>query len=846
MDTRIGQLALARGLVSLQDLVLCVAAAANGSRALDDVLMIRGHLSHRLIEDMRAELDSGVSVSAELEHGETIVFDEIAQVRAHVETMAATPIMEGLSDATLALDGEARYAVRNELGRGGMGVVMIAQDRVLQRDVALKYLLPDSQNDKGRARLTLEAQVTGLLEHPSITPVYDMRSTATGEPFYAMRVVRERSLEAMLNAVRKGTEESPSIPFFCQVLRQVALAMQYAHDRGVVHRDLKPENILVGRYGEVYVIDWGIAKIVGKNLGLKTTEKIVMGSLIGTPRYMAPEQARGDNDAVDGRADVYALGAILYELLTLEPIFRADHVLALLFQVVQQVPEPPSERAPDRNVPRALEQICLHAVAKAPEDRFQTAQAFADEIDLFLEGVKDRERRQELAEEALMMAEQSRAVFDDVRAQYRLVVRELEEERKRVPSWARGASKDHLWQLEQQAEDLEIEIERRFSETVGAFSHALVHISDMRSARLGLARLYWERFEEAENSARLADAAYLEGLVRQYNDGQFDRMLEGNGELNLTTEPSNARVEVFRYVQQNRRLVEWLHAELESPVNDAELSHGSYVAVISAPGHRAQRLPIAMGRVADMNVHVRLLKHDEIPADFLFIPGGNFKRESGEEHVDAFAIMRAPVTVGEYLEFLNGVSLEIANAHLPRVEENEAYFKQNTDGKFQLPDEDAEGDVWRLDWPMFLVSFHDAEAFAAWRGARDKVAYRLPSALEWEKAARGVDGRVFPWGNHFDATFCCMRESHQGRPTPMPTGSYETDRSPYGLVDVAGNIAEWTSSLESADDGERGIGKGASFNSMALMCRLDMHFASPRAFRYVHYGFRLAMDVPHS
>ncbi len=844
MDTRIGQLALARGLVSLQDLVLCVAAAASGSRALDDVLMIRGHLSHRVIEDMRVELDTGVSVDAELEHGETIVFDEIAQVRAHVETMAATPIMEGLSDTTLALDGEARYAVRNELGRGGMGVVMIAQDRVLQRDVALKYLLPDSQNEKGRARLTLEAQVTGLLEHPSITPVYDMRSTATGEPFYAMRVVRERSLEAMLDAVRKGTEESPSIPFFCQVLRQVALAMQYAHDRGVVHRDLKPENILVGRYGEVYVIDWGIAKIMGKSLGLKTTEKIVMGSLIGTPRYMAPEQARGDNDAVDGRADVYALGAILYELLTLVPIFQADHVLALLYQVVQQEPVPPSERSPNRNVPRALEQICLRAVAKSPAERFQTAQAFADEIDLFLEGVKDRERRQEMADEALMMAEQARAVFDDVRAQYRVVRGQLEDERIRVPSWARGDAKNNLWQLEQQAEDLEIEIERRFSDTVRMFGQALVHVQELPSARLGLARLYWERFEEAENASRLADAAYLEGLVRQYNDGPFDRMLEGKGELTLTTEPSGASVELFRYVQQNRRLVEWLHAELESPVVDAELSHGSYVAVISAPGYRTQRLPIAMGRVVNVENHVRLLKPDEIPSDFIFIPGGEFQRESGEAHVDDFAIMQAPVTVAEYLDFLNGVPSEIAQQHVPRVDDNEPYFAEDPDGRYRMPDEDAEGDTWNPLWPMLMVSYHDAVAYAAWRSARDEKSYRLPTLLEWEKAARGVDGRIYPWGNHFDATFCCMRESHQGRPTPVPVGTYEADKSPYGLVDVAGNIAEWTSTLESANDDERGIGKGASYNSMALMCRLDMHFASPRSFRYVHYGFRLAMDPP--
>lgn len=843
MDTRVGQLALARGLVSLQQLVASVVGAAKHDRSLEDQLMIDGLLSHLAVEELKDYLESGVSVAEELERGETIVFEAIEATRAHVETIASAPLLGEFSDTKLALDGEARYAVRSELGRGGMGLVMLAQDQVLQRDVALKFLLPESQNDKGRARLALEAQVTGLLEHPSIPPVYDMRATASGEPFYAMRVVRERSLSEILEAVRLKSEESPSLAFFCQILRQVALAMQYAHDRGVVHRDLKPENILVGRYGEVYVIDWGIAKIVSKNLGLQTTEKIVMGALIGTPRYMAPEQARGDNDAVDGRTDVYALGAILYEVLTLKPIFEADHVLSLLFQVIQQAPVPPSERVNDRVIPRALEEICLTAVSKAPDDRFQTAQAFADELELFLEGVKDRERRRELAEEALVMAEQARAVYDDVRSQYRKVLRELEDERKSVPAWARGEAKEHLWYLEQQAEDLEIEIERRFSETVGLFSHALVHISDMKEARRKLAQLYWERFEAAEHTGRLADAAYLEGLVRQYNEGELDALLEGTGQLSIETDPPNAKIELYRYVQQNRRLVEWLHAELEAPVYQAEISHGSYVAVISAAKHRNIRLPIYMGRVDNVVQHIRLPMADELPEDIIVIPAGVFRRGSEEVYVDTFGIMRKPVTVGQYLEFLNDVPNAVATRHLPRVDENEAYFRRDVSGKFIIPQEDAEGDVWDVEWPMLLVNFYDAEAFAKWRSKKEGKHYRLPTAMEWEKAARGVDGRLYPWGNHFDATFCCMRDSHHGRPTPAPVGSYEVDTSPYGLVDVAGNIAEWTSSLESIEDGERGIGKGASYNSMALMCRLDMHFASPLSFRYVHYGFRLAMDI---
>ena len=382
-DTRLGQLAIARGLVSLGDLLRTVEEAGRTGRDVADVLLANGHLSNSDLNELHVRLSGArEELQAELERGQTIVLDELYQ--SIVDDGAPPAVQAGAVDASttlefditdLDLEHDDRYDLQGELGRGGMGRVYLAKDRILQRSVAFKTLVEEARSDKGRERLLIEARVTGLLEHPSIVPVYDLRATTAGEPFYTMRVVQEKSLNELIAEMRRG-ESAHSLTFFVSILRQVSLAIEFAHGLGVVHRDLKPENILVGKYGEVYVIDWGVAKILSGDIGLEGTGRVLMGQLVGTPAYMAPEQARGDSDAVCESSDVYALGAILYEILTLGPMFNADHVLAILFQVVHDAPERPAERAPDRHIPPELEEICLRALEKQPGARYASAQEF--------------------------------------------------------------------------------------------------------------------------------------------------------------------------------------------------------------------------------------------------------------------------------------------------------------------------------------------------------------------------------------------------------------------------------------------------------------------------------------
>ncbi|MFU8806383.1 MAG: formylglycine-generating enzyme family protein, partial [Bradymonadaceae bacterium] len=318
-----------------------------------------------------------------------------------------------------------------------------------------------------------------------------------------------------------------------------------------------------------------------------------------------------------------------------------------------------------------------------------------------------------------------------------------------------------------------------------------------------------------------------------------------------------AKVVLFRYVDHLRRLVEEFVSDLgTTPIEKLSLPHGSYLLKITpADSTRVNlRVPVTVGRLKDTLIDIHLYEKADLPSDFVVILGGEFLSgsrdlilEESRLSLDDFAIKRHPVTCEEYLEFLNDVAetdFELALRHTPRVgDDAKSYFPLTDDNHFIIPQEDAEGDSWSPQWPVCMINLHAAEAYAAWRSDRDGRSYRLPTSEEWEKAARGVDGRLYPWGDVFDPIFCHMRESRPGRALPAPVGSYATDCSPYGVYDMAGNICEWTAT-SIAEDGHTHTLRGGSYASFPLLCRLDWYLNSPTTFRYPNYGFRLAMDLP--
>jgi hypothetical protein len=225
------------------------------------------------------------------------------------------------------------YALHGEIARGGMGRIFAGQDPGLERHVAVK--VSGSTEERARAQFCHEARVLAELTHPNIVPVYHLGSDAQGRPFYAMRLVEGRTLREVLRQVAAG--DPKTVAYFSRarllrVFRKVCDAVAFAHDRGFIHRDLKPENVMVGEFGEVLVMDWGLAKALPKR-GIAAEEWAHPGFIEGTPQYMSPEQAQGEYATLDERSDIYALGGMLYALLTLRPPVEGSSVAEVLDKV---------------------------------------------------------------------------------------------------------------------------------------------------------------------------------------------------------------------------------------------------------------------------------------------------------------------------------------------------------------------------------------------------------------------------------------------------------------------------------------------------------------------------------
>ncbi len=281
--------------------------------------------------------------------------------------------------------------------RGGIGQVWHAYDHELGRKIALKELQTDQATTAYlRSRFLVEAQITGQLEHPGIVPVYEMvKSGRDGQPFYTMRFIEGRTLTQAVREFHRqraqGKAGTLELRELLQAFVMVCNTLAYAHDRGVIHRDLKGANIILGPFGEVLVLDWGLAKRIGEPDDAATgspeprpgADFLTMpGEIMGTPGYMAPEQAEGRPDQIDVRTDVYGLGAVLYEILTDRAPFSGDSAQEVVRKVCQEKPPPPRHVAPW--VPKSLEAVCLKALSRARDERYGSALELGGEIKSWL------------------------------------------------------------------------------------------------------------------------------------------------------------------------------------------------------------------------------------------------------------------------------------------------------------------------------------------------------------------------------------------------------------------------------------------------------------------------------
>jgi eukaryotic-like serine/threonine-protein kinase len=278
-----------------------------------------------------------------------------------------------------------RYRLVEKIGQGGMGSVYLAHDRELDRQVSLKVLADGLATPDLQRRIAKEAKVLARLEHPGIVPIHDFGVLPDGRIYYAMKLVRGGRLDELVRLDRPLPEMLRDFEKICQ-------AVAFAHAHGVIHRDLKPQNIMVGAFGELLVMDWGVAKLLADSsapltpttpsafgiAAYSTSGNTLPGTVLGTPGYMAPEQAWGEVDKIDERTDVYALGAILYFLLTGQPPRSIPPREELRSYGLL------SPRRMRGSIPRPLEAICLKALAIDQGRRYPDVQSLMDDISSFL------------------------------------------------------------------------------------------------------------------------------------------------------------------------------------------------------------------------------------------------------------------------------------------------------------------------------------------------------------------------------------------------------------------------------------------------------------------------------
>lgn len=880
-----------------------------------------------------SQLLDEMGVSAELRRS----FEALHQDEPTVQESDSGP-PEGSESGPLL----GRYVDLGTLGRGGMAVVQRVEDLELSRRLAMKII--DSailHQDSALSRFVAEAQTLSQLQHPNIVPVHELGQLEDGRFYFTMKEVQGQPLSEVIQSVHdasssqrwESSDDGFSLHRLMNIFTRICAAVAFAHSRGVIHRDLKPENVLIGEFDQVLVVDWGIAKIMGQassddtdavRITGQSPHQTQMGAIAGTPAYMAPEQARGQIDQIDQRTDIYALGALLYEMLSGRCPYSGDSHQQVLSRVLGGPPPsvrksilstirvtetieldffsdldetPDSEPAIDSledailPIPDELVSACEKAMHRLRERRHASVDILQREVQDWIDGTLQRDRALKVVEEALGTDGDRQRLLEEAEG---LAAQAIEQSAS-LPPWAPQEARMPAWKLEDRAAQLQDSAALMLARREQLLQASLTHKADLVEAHEQLVQHYLELHRVAESSADRESAAQITLRIQSHLEAlspdhplrkEAEAYLSGQGAISLVTNPPAAKVFLAPYETRQRRLVPGEERLLGvTPLAQEPLDMGRYQLRIVAEGCHEVIYPVDIGRQhhwdgADPSGVVKpvvLPRLGSLGRDDCFIPPGLFRcggdpgvplqLPSGRIWVDGFVLRRYPVTNQEIIEWLNDLSArgldEALEFAIPRPRSAQgdlghSCFARRSDGTFELV-ADEYGALPESDYPAVMISWDQALAYTRWLSEQTGQDWRLPDELEWEKAARGVDGRSYPWGEGFSAAWCCMEDSKDSKGMEG-IHSRPEDCSPYGVMDTAGHVFDWTSSIYSPapelpadqmcrierheESGAHAFtSRGGSWHSLVMFSHCAMRLGFPGMTQWPMMGFRVARSL---
>jgi len=797
-----------------------------------------------------------------------------------------------------------RYKLVSQIGEGGSGIIYKASEQSFERDLAIKVLKEKfRKNPLAIRRFLREAKTTAELEHPSIVSVHELGYSEDYGCFFTMQKITGESLQTILNILLQGDKRLRKKYNYIKLMEifiKICQGIAYAHSKKIIHRDLKPENIIVGRFGQVLIIDWGLAKRMTKNPTKKTDKneanlddtsdvsKTVHGTINGTPTNMSPEQACGMQDGIGFKSDIYSLGTILYEMLCYHPPFEDKKLQTVLTKVVSGNFVPPSKKNKEMPISKELEAITIKAMETNPYERYDSVNELIDDVRSAIGNLPVIAYKAPLHHSIYRFLQRHRIItatavsvfigiifsllFVRIKTSTRVkanletaenIMIQVNNTMLKAKALNRQiiveTDQELLNQYQRELKEAEVTMTSQITATLSLYSsagqHSLLPNFALSKARPILKELINYALETQQPdmldySIRLAEDWSRKPLYPYIIDNRYIyesivSYREGNGSLTVKITPEPLMVEIFKINETPRgdfETEEQPSIILKDGNRSVQIPKGEYVAHIETQhlDKIIYSFKIEHIEAEEINLHLP----DKVPTQMIFIPGGpawvggpfSSHNKLINTNISSFFIKKYEVTFAEYYKFWRTLDTFNRNRYCP-------YIQLNENIKSYVPAWDKYGNYnsfCKPYLPVVGVTHEAADAFCKWLSIKENQKYRLPTNLEWEKAARGGDCRKFVWGNDhtLEKTFTrSNKEAKENYKFWAKPGSFPDDMSVYGVMDMSGNVREWTSTRFSTTDNFFLIKGGSAFTpDNFLYCEAESYTSfipSDVGFRYI-------------